>query len=171
MPPSDVSEAIRVIQQAFTEKYKSKAALKPPVPITLIPPYYEVTESENDLVGGLSKWGKGHVPFIVELHNYAFFNEARVVFIDVTRSEMLMKLQADLVKRFNEILHNAKFYELHLFHPHITIGHRNIDKQRFKEIKEEYGNKKFQASFEVNQFHLWKHNGKIWETLHSFDIG
>jgi 2'-5' RNA ligase len=56
------------------------------------------------------------------------------------------------------------------YHPHFTIGYRDIPKELFPEAMKDYMPRKFQAEFTVDAIHFWKHSGTRWETIASFPL-
>ena len=107
----------------------------------------------------------GLTPFQVQLRDFDFF-EPRVVFVHVEKNEALTMLQKEVVNRCRKELNldNAN-YRNQAFHPHITIGFRDLKKPKFYEAKQYYEPKSFQADFEVNRICLLKHNGKKWNVI------
>ena len=51
------------------------------------------------------------------------------------------------------------------YHPHFTIGYRDIPKEVFPEAMKDFLPRKFEAAFNVDSICFWKHNGTSWETI------
>jgi 2'-5' RNA ligase len=119
----------------------------------------------------LQQWGHTQIPFPVTLQDYAAFKNNGVIYIDVENNDLLQLFQKDLRRKFLDILPIPEVKRFTSFHPHITIGYRDIPKEVFSEAAKEYSTRNFFATFVVNMFYLWRHNGKHWEVLHSFIIG
>lgn len=166
MPPSSLAEEIHRIRLQFSEKYDSRAALKPPVHITLIPSYFALPETEAIVIPAFDKWAADQPSFILELKNYNAFKKEGVIFIDVVKSEELKEFQESLYTLYSQFFELKDRYNFS--HPHITIGYRDIPRLIFPKAMQEYLCKPFEASFEVDKFYLWKHNQKFWEVHHTF---
>jgi hypothetical protein len=50
------------------------------------------------------------------------------------------------------------------------LAFRDLKKEKFDEAWGEFRGKSLSAKFIANQFTLLKHNGKLWESLHHFDL-
>lgn len=96
------------------------------------------------------------------LKDFDFF-EPRVVFVDVVENENLNKLQSQVVDtcRKQLKLDNAN-YKDRPFHPHITIGFRDLKKPMFYKAKKEFENRRVTLEFEANKVSLLQHDGKRW---------
>jgi 2'-5' RNA ligase len=171
MPPPELTKDIEQIRFEFADKYNCKAALKPPVHITLIPPYKTLPDSEEKIVPVMEQWAVTQIPFPVTLQNYSAFKNNGVVFIDVLSNDLLQSFQRELRGKFLEVLPMPEVKRFTSFHPHLTIGYRDIPKDVFKQAAEEYTARSFFATFIVDRFYLWRHDGKQWQVLHSFAMG
>jgi 2'-5' RNA ligase len=170
MPPRELMKDIEKIRHQFAEKYNCKAALKPPVHITIIPPYKATAETEDLLAPALEDWGRQHIPFPVTLENFGTFRKNGVVYINITSNDLLQLFQSDLERKFKSLIPQAASGH-RPYHPHITIGYRDIPPQVFPAAAHEYLSKKFFATFVTDKFYLWKHNTHKWEVLYTFTIG
>jgi len=169
VPPEAITDHIEAIRQEFAGAYNCKAALKPPVHITLYPPYKETEAHEKELERVLSRWAKHQVPFHVVLKGYNAFEKNGVIFIDVEKNEQLKNLHKGCTSQMTRLLQPDR-KQTQTFHPHITIGYRDIPKERFHEAMNDYLPRKFEASFHVGEIAFWKHNGKHWATLSEFPL-
>ena len=167
-PPAHLAEEIHKIRMAFAAQYNCKAALKPPVHITLIPNFWIFPRTEERILW-LNEWAATLPPFTVSLRNFGTFRQREVVFIDVEKSTELETLHNGLLLVKNS-LPSGTFRPIASFNPHITIGYRDIPKELYEQAVEDYMQKTFSADFTVNQFELWRHNGQKWETLHSYKM-
>ena len=167
-PHAELADEIHKIRVAFAEKYNCKAALKPPMHITLIPTYWAVPRTEAKLFQ-LDEWAATLQPFRLRLKDFGTFPGNGVVFIDVERNPELIALHKGL-SIVKDILPSGTFRAIGSLNPHITIGYRDIPPELYEQAANEYLQKTFSAEFAVDAFHLWKHNGKRWETLHSYKM-
>lgn len=157
VPPPALTNEIRRVQHAFTSKYGSAAALKPPVHITFSPPVnldevaLKIYRSQLKFIADKS------TPFEIVLDGFDFFSRNRVVFIRIVENTSLIKM--------HEMFQMALTAEKSAYHPHITIGYRKIEAPTFKMIMDDYQHQRFNGKFEVNQLHLWKYEGGQWKTI------
>jgi 2'-5' RNA ligase len=168
MPPTELGMMINEIRQQFAIKYHCKAALKPPVHITVIPPFHTFPEREPEIIKEFSASASGIHPFDIELSGYGIFSRKGVVFMNVILSGELKGFQAIANQRFTMILPGLNRDTGRPYHPHITIGYRDIPKELFRQAAEEYLDKSFEESFSCDRFFLWRHDGKAWQVHHEF---
>ena len=71
-------------------------------------------------------------------------------------------MRNDLFEALSPFLPNAKSAD---YHPHITIGYKDIPAGIFKEAEALYLQKELNALFNVDGAYLWKHDGKKWEIV------
>jgi 2'-5' RNA ligase len=171
MPPEELARDIERIRFDFSQKYKAVAALKPPVHITLVPPYKAAANTEAAIVDALEAWAPLQIPFPVTIQNYNTFRNNGVIYLDVAANELLQLFQKDIVTKFRQVMHIPGIKTGKSYHPHITIGYRDIPPEVFDTAADEYLAKKFFSVFVANSFYLWKHDTKRWQVLHSFTIG
>jgi 2'-5' RNA ligase len=170
MPPPDLTEEIEDIRQQFADTYNCKAALKPPVHITLIPPFKTADTIEEELAKHISGWAHTKEPFLVELKNFDVFRRNQVVFIHVEPSVSLRVFQRELEDKFRLNYSHIDIKTYSDYNPHITIGYRDIPRDLFKPAAIEYLEKPFSATFLVDKFYLWKHNSIRWQVLHTLEM-
>jgi len=162
IPPEPVFSQIENIKKEVSEKYNNKSALRSPSHITLHMPFEWKTEKEEILLNTLSNFKTGIPAFEINLKNYNCF-EPKVVFVDVIENENLNLLQKAVVKQVKSnlnIFNQAD--DMRKYHPHVTIAFRDLKKEFFYLMMEEYRNKSFEANFLCNSFFLLKHTGKSW---------
>ncbi len=89
--------------------------------------------------------------------------------MDVVKTEALAQLQKELsdFARRELKFFNAD-YKDRGFHPHMTIGFRDLKKAVFPEVKSHFQDQPYQRQFEVSGFCLLKHNGEKWEVFRRF---
>ncbi|HET9053585.1 MAG TPA: 2'-5' RNA ligase family protein [Cyclobacteriaceae bacterium] len=165
VPPEPVYGEAQALKQHFKDRYNSKAALNSPPHITLHMPFTWRTHREAELMARLGYFAGTQNTLKIKLNNFSAF-EPRVIFIDILKNERLELLQKQL-KRFCKIelnLFNADYKEL-AFHPHITLAFRDLKKTAFYKAREEFKNRRFEATFAADSMVLLKHDGKMWKTF------
>lgn len=168
IPDEPVRSEVMVFKEEIKTKFNSNGALRSPPHITLHMPFKWRTDREELLIEKLSKFKFDKYPFPVDLDGFDFF-EPRVVFVDVDKSEALTQLQKELT---DYVRRELKFYNADYkdrgFHPHMTIGFRDLKKAVFPEAKAYYQEQSYQRQFQVSGFCLLKHNGQQWEEFRWF---
>lgn len=169
LPPEPVFSEIEQIKLEISKKYNNKSALRSPAHITLHMPFEIKEKKEASLIESLEKF-RFHSGFKIQLKNYSCF-EPKVIFIDVTKNELLSAFQKELVFHVKSEFNIFNQYEdKRAYHPHVTIAFRDLKKENFYLANEEYKTKVFSAEFTVSSFFLLKHNGKIWEPFKEFSF-
>lgn len=167
LPPPQLSEQIDDIRKECAGKYNVKAALKPPVHITLFRPFFLEPERESWLIKLLLP-ATNQSCFEQKLENFDSFN-MHVVFIRAIKNTYISSLQRNISAIINHNKIDPKEVKGNtLFRPHITIAYRDIPPEVFPAVWEEYKNRKFKRDFMVDAFSLLKHDGKRWNLLRSY---
>lgn len=167
VPPEPLLTEIQGIKKNIFEKYQTKGALRSPGHITLHMPFSFEESKEQKLISCLENF-KFSQSLFIELDNYACF-EPRVIYINVKQQEGLTELQKQLVqhvKRNLQLFNQSD--DKRGFHPHITVAFRDLKKQNFYVVWEEYKNKTLKASFECGSICLLKHMNERWEVYKEF---
>ncbi len=160
--PEPLQGEITRLKMDVAEKFGSSHALKSPAHITLHMPFKWKDKKIDALQKVMKQINQDLQLFTVELDGFGFF-EPRVVFVDVSENETLNTLQKKVVDlcRKELKLDNAN-YRNKPFHPHVTIGFRDLRKRMFFEAKKFYSQKQISASLVVERVDLLKHDGKKW---------
>lgn len=170
IPDEPIKQEVMDLKLELADRYNCKSALKSPPHITLHMPFQWRTDREDQLLDKLGKFEFESGLITVEMKDFDFFDPG-VVFVGVAPNEDLKRLQLELVtyirKEFN--LFNAN-YKDKPFHPHITIGFRDIKKALFPEIKKFYESKRYSAEIKISSYCLLKHNGKSWDEFKYFNL-
>jgi 2'-5' RNA ligase len=158
------------LKKLVSENYKSKGALKSPAHITLQMPFEWADKKKSKLVEQLKLFAATQNSFEYELQNFDFF-EPRVVFVNVVKNEQLENLQKALQTHLKL---NLKLFasdgKLRGFHPHVTIGFRDLKSPQFYEAKKHFSERTFYAKITCNSIALLKHDGKVWEVEEAFPL-
>ncbi len=152
-------------KELVSEKYNSAGALRSPAHITLHMPFEMEGKKEERLLTEFSLFKPEIDSFNIQLKDFGFF-APRVVFVNVEPSESLMALKdvfVDFMKRGFNVFNQSD--DQRGFHPHITIGFRDLRKPQFYQAMEEFSEKKFEAAFKCEDVCLLKHDGKRWHIV------
>ena len=166
--PDDLRKEVEALKLEVAEKFGSRHALKSPAHITLQMPFKLKPKKEPALKDFLLAFSEMQHSFSLELAGFDFF-EPRVVFIDVEEKEELRSLQESLsndIRREMGIMNST--YKNKGFHPHVTIGFRDLKKPDFYKAREYYKEKPFESTYIVNSLSLLRHEGGNWHVDQEF---
>jgi 2'-5' RNA ligase len=166
IPPDSIEKEVYGLKELVAEKFGSKRSLNSPAHITLIPPFWLETHSIGELNINLEQITKRVKAFTLELIDFDYF-EPRVVFVNVKNTEPL----GDLYKKLKTVFQNN--YNLKLrddFHPHLTIGFKDLKKQIFYEAKTYFSKLSFHRSFVVDSLYLLSYSSGQWEIVEEYKI-
>jgi 2'-5' RNA ligase len=173
VPPPELALQIHEKRLAFANKYGFVKALKPPVHITLYPPFtIHLADSIKfeKVILVISAWAATQHPFGIALHNYNFFDHPRrapVLHIDVVKNAELQALHKSFLRELRKYI---SVESTGGFNPHITIGYRDTTHEAFAAIKADYAQQTFEASFQCRAFYLWKQIDNKWQVLMQYDL-
>ena len=163
LPPPEISAGIDEIRKQCSMDYEVYSALKPPVHITLIPPFRLNVALENKLVASLQHC-RNFKSFEQELRDYDGF-PPKVIFIRANKNPDIIALHKNIATKIRPYLKESTGS----INPHITIAYRDVGKHVYEKIIEAYSKKRFRANFNVNKFALLKHDGKKWNLFKEFE--
>jgi 2'-5' RNA ligase len=165
VPSDSLLSEIEDIKKYISKKYQSHGALQSPAHITLHMPFSY--EKEEKLLTCIEAF-KFKTPFSINLNGFGCF-EPRVVFINVDTNDSLFLLQKELVQHIKKnlgIFNQSD--DLKGFHPHITIAFRDLKKQTFYKIWEEYKTLSFSSQFSCNDIAVFKKENRDWKIYKRF---
>lgn len=165
IPDLEVSQKVTELKREVALKFSSHHALYAPPHITLHMPFRFRADREDRLLDFIMAINSDMKPISTVLNGFDFF-EPRVVFVNVEANDSLRKLQHTVVTRARRELKldNAN-YKDRPFHPHVTIGFRDLKKAAFFEAKVYYESREFREEFIVTETHLLKHDGASWQKI------
>ncbi|WP_051286404.1 2'-5' RNA ligase family protein [Salinimicrobium terrae] len=164
VPPPAVKEEVLEMKKEIKNRFGAAHALKLPAHITLIPPFW--LEQEQSFIDALGLTIQKIKSFSVELKDFGHFGQ-RVIFLNVEDHEPIRELHQILLKSMAEFLPGNKTSKIH---PHITIATRDLTREKFSLVWEEFKNRPYQAQFKCTALTLFKHNGKTWDILEDYSF-
>ena len=167
LPPADLSEQIHQIRLQCSEKFGVYKALRPPVHITLYPPFRFEEILEKKLIHIIRQKTRGQAVFTQYLKDFGHFRK-EVVFIKAPASPELTGLQQTVSALFQKV--DPKRFQSPAFHPHITIAYRDVRPETFNDIWAEYKNQTYSAHFIAEHFTLLKHDKIRWNAVENFEL-
>jgi 2'-5' RNA ligase len=160
VPPKPLYNEVQHLKEQVNIEFGSKAALRSPPHITIIPPFWWEQDSEGEvypvLSGEAAKWES----FRIQLKGFDCF-KPRVIFIRNEPSADLTSLQQVIATSFQAQLGIKK--EERPFHPHMTIAFKDLSRDKFKVAWEVFQKKEFNREWFVNGICLMQHREKRWE--------
>jgi len=167
VPEDPLRTEITELKNWMFEHFNSKGALRSPPHITLHMPFKWKSDNEHLLEQSLSQLGANISPFTLNIKHYGCF-EPRVIYLNIKESNALTLLKKAVMEVSRKEWKLIPPKDLRGFHPHITIGFRDLKKPLFYKAWEEVKSKTFEESFEVKTLVLLKHNGKTWDEYKKF---
>jgi 2'-5' RNA ligase len=165
LPPVEIQEAVRAIQQDFADRFGSRAAQKSPPHITLQPPFYWNTESLPELEDCLQGFVRRRSPVPIQLSGFGAF-APRVIYVDVVSTPELMRLKQDFNRQVVAGLGGKLVGDQRPYVPHMTVAFRDLTRQNFRAAWPEFQAKPFEFGFIAQRQTLLIHNGQRW-TVHT----
>ncbi|MFC3159639.1 2'-5' RNA ligase family protein [Chryseobacterium arachidis] len=151
-PPQEVIDEIKIFKKDLAENYDNSKALKNDAHITLFPPFSRELELEEDIHEAFQKINTNISPFEVVLNGFGSFVNPKnpVLFVRPENNENLQELYSKVTEKFNFIKYS--------FHPHITVGYRNLTHENFLKAWEAYQHKNYKTKFIVDKILLLRHD-------------
>lgn len=169
IPPTVVKTEVKKIKKELQTNFGVNHALKLEAHITIQIPFRMPDYKEDILIKKLLNFADSHKTISAELDGFGRFAK-NVIFINVIPHEPFIKIHAeiqDLMLNFLEL----KSHEISTkIHPHITLATRDLKRSHFPEIWEFIQKKEFNTKTEFRKMQLLKHNGKVWESVKSFNL-
>ncbi|MCX7743264.1 MAG: 2'-5' RNA ligase family protein [Flavobacteriales bacterium] len=161
--PEPVLSRVEAFKQLIAKKFGSKACLKAPAHITLIPPFW-FTDDQRVIAALRSfTWNE---PIKLHLNGYGTFGK-KVLYIKPEPNEKLNLLQQSIKTHFECVLElkNKKNKKLP-FVPHITIGNRDWNEAQFNAARDYFNQYiPFEAICFFTSMSLLKFEGQKWQVL------
>ena len=167
IPPQLQCEEISSFKEYIYKTFNSHGALQSPPHITLHMPFSFEENKEDVLLTCLQNF-KFSKDCTIQLKNFNCF-EPRVIFINVIENQLLFQLQKSLVQHVKSNLNIFnQSDDLRGFHPHVTIAFRDLKKQTFYKVWEEFKSKNYEATFQTSEIALLKKGNLNWEVYKTF---
>lgn len=157
----DSGDLITELKKEMARKFKSRRALNSPPHITLIPPFFMADQKlQSVLIPDLKEFAGMYRKFEVQMSEFGSF-APRVIYIKPANSSYLVDQQKHLenflTEKYTEIVSSKRS-----FHPHVTIGFRDLTKDRYEEAWEYFNQKSILSRCVIEKITVLKHNGERW---------
>ena len=121
------------------------------------------------MIKSLDELNDKHPSGLIKLNDISSF-PPRTIFIDVIADGIVVDLYEAVQKQINKLDFISDKIKVSSFHPHITLMTRDLKKSMYKIAFETLGKMNFKQEIDIYVFHLYKHNGKMWKVLRTFDL-
>lgn len=168
IPPQAICDDITAFKTDIANRFHSSHALKTVPHITLKAPFKLLSTYHASLLSWLHQPFLSQPPFEQAIDGFGAFHNARnpVLFVKPVSSPPLLALQAEVLRSFqNEFSFLPVSDTERDYHPHITIGFRDLSSPHFRAAWAEYGRKVYKATFTVHGFYLLQHDGSAWQPV------
>ncbi|NET70363.1 MAG: 2'-5' RNA ligase family protein [Sphaerospermopsis sp. SIO1G2] len=170
LPPQHIQDYANEVKQHFVEQYSSWGAQNSPPHITLQPPFLLAKEQVAILETFLEDFAKNKNSLPITLDGFAAF-PPRVIYINVIKSQALLKLQSDLVNDVESKLGiKPKGGNHNSFTPHLTVARRDLKKSDFYLAWDEFKQRQVYFEFVAENLTLLLHDGKKWNVKFEFSL-
>ena len=168
LPPAEIQDTAREIQQYFSDRYHSRAAQKSPPHITLHPPFEWPAATVGSLQTTLATFAAQHGAVPITLSGFGAF-PPRVIYINVLKTPDLMSLQQALTA-YVEVKLNLVDQRCRRrpYAPHLTVAFRDLKPSAFKKAWPTFETRSLKLRFVANQLALLIHTGRRWIVSQSF---
>lgn len=153
---------VRRFMHDLHERFGTKAALKSPAHITLVPPFDFLPANENLLSEGLKMVAENLSSLHIQLNGFDSFPK-QTIFVRVEEETQLQDLQKKAKSVFQKMPGNKSRPDTRPFHPHMTIGNRDWQEDDFDTAWNEYRDKLYKADFIAEKIHLLRLESGKWE--------
>lgn len=169
LPPDDVARRVQEVKKEFVNKYDSEEAYGKPPHFTLQPPFKTSEEIEEVIIPHLIYFAEEQEPFTVHLSGFNHFRDD-VIYIDVEDSSSMKSLHADLRESLQNEMGFSDKRSKNSYTPHMTVAYRDLTPDNFELAWEDFQNRSFDYSFEVNSIFLLKHDYQQWQPFYEFNF-
>ncbi|WP_330443273.1 2'-5' RNA ligase family protein [Flavobacterium sp. C4GT6] len=168
IPPQEVCEQVTAFKKNIAINYNSHKALRVIPHITLKTPF-NLEEKEHSL---LMQWFHNLSfsinKFELQLNGFGCFNNSKapVIYVQPEYSAQLLSVQQSIIKQFATAFPNTQIqFHDNDYHPHMTIGYRDLTYPEFEKAWSVYKNKPYKVQFEVQGIYLLQHDAKQWNII------
>lgn len=162
--PEPILSQVEQHKQFIAEKFGSKACLKAPAHITLIPPFWFTDDKR--VIQALQSF-RYHDIITLQLNGYGSFGK-KVLYIKPEPNEALTKIYHAIQQHFIELLNIADTKKKRNlpFVPHVTIGNRDWTEAQFEAAKNYFTQHvPFKAKCTLSAISLLKFEAGRWQEL------
>lgn len=170
IPSPKIGADVKALKEEIKMRFGAKHALKLPAHLTLQRPFWVPDKKIELLHESLHNAAEKAESFPVNLNGFDCFSP-RVIFIKITHPEPIIELQGVLQSALpSAVFLREKERQTNPIHPHITLATRDLQHNIFPLAWRAFKTREYQASFPVNSFRLFQHDGKYWHKAGDFSF-
>jgi 2'-5' RNA ligase len=169
LAPEPVRSETREFQQHIADNYRSKAALKPPPHVTLIPPFLLAEDKQPVLFKYIEDIAGRQQTFEVSVDGFNCFG-VQVIYAEVEVSDHIKKLEKDLSSTFYKKFQIERGPSSR-FVPHITIAYKDLMPPMFALAWPEFKDKLYRRKWMVKEICLLRSSPGGWEKILGAELG
>ncbi len=169
LPPEPVFSHVWDLKQEVHRLTGSRNAVRLPPHITLLPPLSEADEFEGLCTAALADFAATEATFEVVVDGFAWFG-SRTLFVHVQEAAALRAFHARLMAWCAAYLPQVQ-PEGRPYTPHLTLATRDLPPAQVPELRQLFAERAYAASFAVQSFTLFRHDGRQWQARATFALG
>ena len=162
--PASIDEKVQAHKLWMRDRFGCTVALKSAAHITLIPPFWMETNSEELLIQTLTHFQTTIPAFQIQLKGFSHFSN-RVLFVAVNENPQLGGLRKAVEDHFIQPFHGIIKPDDRPFHPHVTIANRDIKPGDFIKAWDHFKRLPFAEEFEATTVSLLKLSENKWNVI------
>jgi 2'-5' RNA ligase len=163
--PELIASEIKGFQEHCAQKYKSKAALKIPPHLTLIPPFYLERSREAELTNAIGAFAAKQRENELSIQGFNSFG-AGTIYVAFEKNPALKNMQKELAllmsKKFGILKKDGPAYA---FTPHITVAYKDLSPLRFEEAMTEFQRRIYRRKWKAASIAIVRNDFGKWNTV------
>lgn len=163
--PEPTAGEVRKLQQDAATHFQSRAALRSPAHITLVPPFSTSEDRIEVIAQAIGNVASTQKPYEIALDGFGHFGN-RVIFLKVNSQADMGQQAAVLLKVLQDIDLPLKT-EDRAFHPHVTIAFKDLRRQYFEDAYSYFKGIQFSHHFTARDYTLLKREEGRWCAIRS----
>lgn len=173
LPNAEVGKEIIRLKQEFSDHYDARKALKVLPHITLQTPFTAKPYLEEALSTELTAFAAAESPFDIRLDGFGAIHlkNRRLLYIDVQKDPAIITLHKKLVGFLRKEFGFSSMLARYGYNPHISVALNDLKGPELDAAWNEYRDRRFEASFRVNNIYIFRHTGSSWEVLQKCRLG
>lgn len=161
LPGEEIQHEVTAFKRYCAVHFGARHSLTSPPHITMVPPFGWDKTNLPALREALDDFAATTPPFDVTLRNFSCF-PPRVIYVDVVPNPLMATIAENLAQHLDQKL-GLKTTSEHGFNPHMTIAHRDLQRELFPKAWSYFSRQEYQRSFTAEGLTLLRHEQRRWE--------
>lgn len=166
LPDKQIQDEVTGFKQFCAERFGARHSLTSPPHITIVPPFGWPKPQLQVLKDALDDFVVDHTPFDIQLVNFGSF-PPRVLFVGIGPNKQLAKMAGNLAIHLKETI-GLEQTSSHGFNPHMTIAHRDLQKEVFPNAWAYFSKQTYQRTFTAEGLTFLRYGQGQWELEETF---